>query len=206
MKGPQSLQEVFSCPRHQRGRVAKSRSAPALKRRRIVLDELFVVGAIGRINGGAVCPAAPGPWQWQRRPSCHQAVRVAIVALRYSTCFARNRVRNASMWSTAGDSPETDMTRRTDGQRRRIAESASGLQNVIDSAEEVLESLKDQQGAAAERVRGRISAAFRNADGPAPESGDDGCRPARAADGSADVGACLYAIAAKSVAAFNVGQ
>jgi len=55
--------------------------------------------------------------------------------------------------------PETVMTRRpAQRAKKTITESASGLQSVIDSAEEVLESFKDQQGAAAERIRERISA------------------------------------------------
>ncbi|HEY6923215.1 MAG TPA: DUF883 family protein [Steroidobacteraceae bacterium] len=45
--------------------------------------------------------------------------------------------------------------------KRVVADSASGLQNLIDSSEEVLESLKDQQGAAVERLREKLSATMR---------------------------------------------
>jgi ElaB/YqjD/DUF883 family membrane-anchored ribosome-binding protein len=45
--------------------------------------------------------------------------------------------------------------------KRAVADSASGLQNLIDSSEEVLESLKDQQGAAVDRLRERLSATMR---------------------------------------------
>ena len=38
------------------------------------------------------------------------------------------------------------------------ADNASGLQDVIDSAEEFLESVRDQQGAAVDRLRERVSA------------------------------------------------
>jgi ElaB/YqjD/DUF883 family membrane-anchored ribosome-binding protein len=41
--------------------------------------------------------------------------------------------------------------------KKAIAESASALQDVIDSAEELLESLKDQPGAAVQRAREKIS-------------------------------------------------
>jgi ElaB/YqjD/DUF883 family membrane-anchored ribosome-binding protein len=53
---------------------------------------------------------------------------------------------------------ETFMTRRTIKQTKKAtAESASGLRAMIDSAEGLLEDLKDQSGAAVESVREKIS-------------------------------------------------
>jgi ElaB/YqjD/DUF883 family membrane-anchored ribosome-binding protein len=45
--------------------------------------------------------------------------------------------------------------------KRVVADSASGLQNLIDSSEDLLESLKDQQGAAADRLREKVSATMK---------------------------------------------
>lgn len=47
--------------------------------------------------------------------------------------------------------------------KRRVADSATELQHVIDSAEELLESLRDQEGATVEKVRAKVSAAIKNA-------------------------------------------
>jgi ElaB/YqjD/DUF883 family membrane-anchored ribosome-binding protein len=41
-----------------------------------------------------------------------------------------------------------------------VADSASGLQSIIDSAEELLESVKDQQGALAAQLREKLSDAI----------------------------------------------
>jgi len=43
--------------------------------------------------------------------------------------------------------------------KRAVAESASSLQSVIDSAGELLESIQDQQGAAVEQLREKVSGA-----------------------------------------------
>jgi ElaB/YqjD/DUF883 family membrane-anchored ribosome-binding protein len=42
--------------------------------------------------------------------------------------------------------------------KNSVSEAASGLQDVIDSAEELLEDLHDQQGAATDRLREKLSA------------------------------------------------
>lgn len=56
------------------------------------------------------------------------------------------------------------MTKRTARQAKQaVAESASGLQSVIDSADELLESLRDQQGEAVDRLRTKIAASVKTA-------------------------------------------
>jgi ElaB/YqjD/DUF883 family membrane-anchored ribosome-binding protein len=56
------------------------------------------------------------------------------------------------------------MTKRTAKQAKRaVAESASGLQGVIDSADELLDSLRDQQGEAVDRLRTKIAASVKAA-------------------------------------------
>ncbi len=45
--------------------------------------------------------------------------------------------------------------------KRVVADSTSGLQTLIDSSEDLLESLKDQQGAAADRLREKVSATMK---------------------------------------------
>ena len=47
--------------------------------------------------------------------------------------------------------------------KQALAESASGLQDVIDSADELLESLRDEQGEAVERLRTKIAASVTSA-------------------------------------------
>jgi len=54
------------------------------------------------------------------------------------------------------------MTKRT-SRRRAAPESVSGLQGVIDSADELLESLRDQQGEAADRLRTKVAASVQSA-------------------------------------------
>lgn len=54
------------------------------------------------------------------------------------------------------------MTKRT-ATRRAVAESASGLQVIIDSADELLESLRDQQGEAVDQLRTRVAANVKSA-------------------------------------------
>ena len=54
------------------------------------------------------------------------------------------------------------MTKRT-ATRRAVAESASGLQGIIDSADELLESLRDQQGEAVDQLRTRVAANVKSA-------------------------------------------
>ncbi len=44
--------------------------------------------------------------------------------------------------------------------KKIAADSSSGLQSVIDSAEELLESVKDQQGAVAAQLREKLSNAI----------------------------------------------
>jgi ElaB/YqjD/DUF883 family membrane-anchored ribosome-binding protein len=56
------------------------------------------------------------------------------------------------------------MTKRTTKHAKKaVADSASGLQHVIDSAEDLLESLRDQQGEAVDHLRARISTTIQNA-------------------------------------------
>ena len=58
------------------------------------------------------------------------------------------------------------MAKRTTRQARKaVAVSATGLQHVIDSAEELLGSLRDQQGAAVDQLRAKVSATVNNARG-----------------------------------------
>jgi hypothetical protein len=45
--------------------------------------------------------------------------------------------------------------------KRAVADSSSGLQSLIDSAEELLESMKDQQGAVAAQLREKLSDTIR---------------------------------------------
>ena len=47
--------------------------------------------------------------------------------------------------------------------KKKVSEAASGLQDLIDSAEELLESMKEQQGVAAEKLREKIAATLENA-------------------------------------------
>jgi ElaB/YqjD/DUF883 family membrane-anchored ribosome-binding protein len=47
--------------------------------------------------------------------------------------------------------------------KQSVGTAASELQGMIDSAEELLESLHDQQGAAVDRLREKISATVSNA-------------------------------------------
>jgi len=54
------------------------------------------------------------------------------------------------------------MTKRT-ARGRAEAESAAGLQGVIDSADEMLESLRDEQGEAVDRLRTRVAASVQSA-------------------------------------------
>ncbi|HEX4268301.1 MAG TPA: hypothetical protein VHY36_10465 [Steroidobacteraceae bacterium] len=53
--------------------------------------------------------------------------------------------------------------RRTKHANAAVADTATGLQDLIDSAEELLESLRDQQGAAVELLRAKVSATIGNA-------------------------------------------
>jgi ElaB/YqjD/DUF883 family membrane-anchored ribosome-binding protein len=56
------------------------------------------------------------------------------------------------------------MAKRTTKQAKEpVADAATGLQDVIDTAEELLESLRDQQGAAVELLRAKVSASIANA-------------------------------------------
>lgn len=56
------------------------------------------------------------------------------------------------------------MAKRTTKQARKaVADSATGLQHVIDSAEELLESLRDQQGAAVDQLRAKVSSTVKDA-------------------------------------------
>jgi ElaB/YqjD/DUF883 family membrane-anchored ribosome-binding protein len=54
------------------------------------------------------------------------------------------------------------MTKQT-ATHRAVAESASGLQGIIDSADELLESLRDQQGEAVDQLRTRVAANVKSA-------------------------------------------
>jgi ElaB/YqjD/DUF883 family membrane-anchored ribosome-binding protein len=47
--------------------------------------------------------------------------------------------------------------------KKKVSEAASGLQDLIDSSEELLESMKEQQGVAAEKLREKITATLENA-------------------------------------------
>lgn len=47
--------------------------------------------------------------------------------------------------------------------KKKVSEAASGLQDLIDSSEELLESMKEQQGVAAEKLREKIAATLENA-------------------------------------------
>ena len=55
------------------------------------------------------------------------------------------------------------VTKRARQTKKKVSEAASGLQDLIDSAEELLESVKEQQGAAAEKLRKKISETLENA-------------------------------------------
>jgi ElaB/YqjD/DUF883 family membrane-anchored ribosome-binding protein len=46
---------------------------------------------------------------------------------------------------------------------KSVADAASGLQDLIESAEELLENIRDEQGAAVDRLRDKISASVSNA-------------------------------------------
>jgi ElaB/YqjD/DUF883 family membrane-anchored ribosome-binding protein len=48
-------------------------------------------------------------------------------------------------------------TKRAKQAKRKVSDAASGLQDLIDSAEGLLESVKDQPGAAAEKFREKLS-------------------------------------------------
>jgi ElaB/YqjD/DUF883 family membrane-anchored ribosome-binding protein len=48
-------------------------------------------------------------------------------------------------------------TKRAKQSKKKVSDAAAGLQELIDSAEGLLESVKDQQGAAAEKLREQIS-------------------------------------------------
>ena len=54
-------------------------------------------------------------------------------------------------------------TRNATQAKRAVGESASGLQDVIDSADEFLASLRDQQGEAVDRLRTRVAASAKTA-------------------------------------------
>lgn len=54
-------------------------------------------------------------------------------------------------------------TKRTKQAKKKVADATSGLQDLIDSADDLLESLKDQPGAAAEKLRGKVSETVRSA-------------------------------------------
>jgi ElaB/YqjD/DUF883 family membrane-anchored ribosome-binding protein len=56
-------------------------------------------------------------------------------------------------------------TKRKTHAKKKVSEAASGLQSLIDGAEDMLETLKDQQGAAAEKLREKVSATLENARG-----------------------------------------
>jgi ElaB/YqjD/DUF883 family membrane-anchored ribosome-binding protein len=56
-------------------------------------------------------------------------------------------------------------TKRAKQSKKKVSAAASGLQDLIDSAEELLESMKEQQGAAAEKLREKISETLENARG-----------------------------------------
>ena len=47
--------------------------------------------------------------------------------------------------------------------KKKVSQAASGLQDLIDSAEDLLESMKEQQGAAAEKLREKIAATVEDA-------------------------------------------
>jgi ElaB/YqjD/DUF883 family membrane-anchored ribosome-binding protein len=47
--------------------------------------------------------------------------------------------------------------------KKKVADAASGLQDLIESAEDLLESVKDQQGAAAEKLREKVSETVQSA-------------------------------------------
>lgn len=70
------------------------------------------------------------------------------------------------------------MTMRTRQAKQAVADSAAGLQDVIDSADELLESLRDQPGEAVDRLRTKIAASVQAARGRL----DDLDVPARAGD------------------------
>jgi len=56
------------------------------------------------------------------------------------------------------------MTKRAAKQAKQaVAESAAGLQDVIDSADEFLETLRDQQGEAVDRLRTKMAASVKTA-------------------------------------------
>jgi ElaB/YqjD/DUF883 family membrane-anchored ribosome-binding protein len=54
-------------------------------------------------------------------------------------------------------------TKRAKQSKKKVSEAASGLQDLIESAEGLLESVKDQQGAAAEKLREKVSETVENA-------------------------------------------
>lgn len=66
--------------------------------------------------------------------------------------------RHVPCWSFAIDTGG-HMAQRKDAKKikKAAADSSSGLQSVIDSAEELLESVKDQQGAVAAQLREKLS-------------------------------------------------
>ncbi|MFZ0501750.1 MAG: DUF883 family protein [Steroidobacteraceae bacterium] len=52
--------------------------------------------------------------------------------------------------------------RATKQTKATIGDTAAGLQTVIDSAEELLESLRDQHGAAVDQLRAKLSATIKS--------------------------------------------
>ena len=54
-------------------------------------------------------------------------------------------------------------TKRAKQAKKKVADATSGLQELIDSADDLLESLKDQPGAAAEKLREKVSETVRSA-------------------------------------------
>jgi ElaB/YqjD/DUF883 family membrane-anchored ribosome-binding protein len=54
-------------------------------------------------------------------------------------------------------------SKRAKQSKKKVSDAASGLQDLIDSAEGLLDSVKDQQGVAAERMREKISETVENA-------------------------------------------
>jgi ElaB/YqjD/DUF883 family membrane-anchored ribosome-binding protein len=54
-------------------------------------------------------------------------------------------------------------TKRAKQAKKKVSDAASGLQELIDSAEGLLESAKDLEGAAAEKLREKVSATVQSA-------------------------------------------
>lgn len=54
-------------------------------------------------------------------------------------------------------------TKRAEKTKNKVADAAYGLQDLIENAEDLLESVKDQQGAAAEKLREKVSETVQSA-------------------------------------------